>query len=45
MPLLTFGKVVLSERMADRVEMCEIRNEIYGASDHCPVVMEIEGAL
>ena len=23
--------------------MCEIRNEIYGASDHVPVVMEIEG--
>ncbi|KAJ6502350.1 Endonuclease/exonuclease/phosphatase [Mycena sanguinolenta] len=36
---------VLSERMADRVKMCEIRSEIYGASDHCPLVMEIEGAL
>ncbi|KAF7294794.1 DNA-(apurinic or apyrimidinic site) lyase [Mycena indigotica] len=24
---------------------CEIRSEIYGASDHCPLVMEIEGAL
>ena len=23
--------------------MCEIRSEIYGASDHVPVVMEIEG--
>ncbi|KAJ7724456.1 Endonuclease/exonuclease/phosphatase [Mycena maculata] len=36
---------VLSERLADRVKMCEIRSEIYGASDHCPLVMEIEGAL
>ncbi|KAL1741316.1 Endonuclease/exonuclease/phosphatase [Schizophyllum fasciatum] len=36
---------VLSERLADRVKMCEIRDEIYGASDHCPVVMEIEGSL
>ncbi|KAF8447517.1 Endonuclease/exonuclease/phosphatase [Boletus edulis BED1] len=33
---------VLSERMVDKVKMCEIRNEIYGASDHLPVVMEIE---
>lgn len=24
---------------------CEIRSEIYGASDHCPLVMEIDGAL
>ncbi|TFK54794.1 hypothetical protein OE88DRAFT_1624301 [Heliocybe sulcata] len=36
---------VLSQRIADRVKMCEIRSEIYGASDHCPVVMEIEGEL
>ncbi|KAF7363609.1 DNA-(apurinic or apyrimidinic site) lyase [Mycena sanguinolenta] len=36
---------VLSERIADRVKMCEIRSEIYGASDHCPLVMEIDGAL
>ncbi|KAK7020450.1 DNA-lyase [Favolaschia claudopus] len=36
---------VLSERIADRVKMCEIRSDIYGASDHCPLVMEIEGAL
>ncbi|KAF8212026.1 Endonuclease/exonuclease/phosphatase [Mycena galopus ATCC 62051] len=36
---------VLSERIADRVKMCEIRSEIWGASDHCPLVMEIEGAL
>ncbi|KAJ3725808.1 Endonuclease/exonuclease/phosphatase [Lentinula raphanica] len=36
---------VLSERIVDRVKMCEIRSEIYGASDHCPVTMEIEGPL
>jgi AP endonuclease-1 len=33
--------VVLSERMIGRVKMCEIRSEIYGASDHCPIVLEI----
>ncbi|THU82267.1 hypothetical protein K435DRAFT_734851, partial [Dendrothele bispora CBS 962.96] len=36
---------VLSERIVDQVKMCEIRSEIYGASDHCPVTMEIEGPL
>ncbi|KAF8163458.1 Endonuclease/exonuclease/phosphatase [Crassisporium funariophilum] len=36
---------VLSERLWGRVKMCEIRDEIYGASDHCPLVMEIEGTL
>ena len=37
--------VVVSERMAERVQMCEIRSEIYGASDHCPVVLELKGPL
>jgi AP endonuclease 1 len=37
--------VVLSERIVDKVKMCEIRSEIYGASDHCPIVMEVEGEL
>ncbi|KAF8478383.1 Endonuclease/exonuclease/phosphatase [Russula ochroleuca] len=32
---------VLSERIAERVRMCEIRSEIYGASDHCPIVLEV----
>ncbi|KAF9469198.1 Endonuclease/exonuclease/phosphatase [Collybia nuda] len=36
---------VLSERLINRVKMCEIRSEIYGASDHCPLTMEIEGDL
>ncbi|KAH9980983.1 Endonuclease/exonuclease/phosphatase [Lactifluus volemus] len=35
---------VLSERIVDRVKMCEIRSDIYGASDHCPVVVEITPA-
>ena len=40
-----FHAVVLSERIVDKVKMCEIRSEIYGASDHCPVVLEIAAAL
>ncbi|PFH54216.1 hypothetical protein AMATHDRAFT_53084 [Amanita thiersii Skay4041] len=36
---------VVSEQLVERVKMCEIRSEIYGASDHCPVVMEIEAEL
>lgn len=36
---------VLSERILERAKLCEIRSEIYGASDHCPVVMEFEGIL
>ena len=35
-------QVVVSERMLEKVKMCEIRSEIYGASDHCPIVLEIE---
>lgn len=37
--------VVLSERIADKVKMCEIRSEIYGASDHCPITMEIDNEV
>ncbi|KAH9952047.1 Endonuclease/exonuclease/phosphatase [Amylocystis lapponica] len=36
---------VVSSRLVERVKMCEIRSEIYGASDHCPVVLEIAGGL
>ncbi|KAG8748311.1 hypothetical protein FRC10_007702 [Ceratobasidium sp. 414] len=36
---------VLSERFFPRVASCEIRNEIWGASDHCPIVMDFEGPL
>ncbi|KAF8969848.1 Endonuclease/exonuclease/phosphatase [Flammula alnicola] len=37
--------VVMSQRLQERIKMCEIRDEIYGASDHCPVVVEIDGTL
>ena len=37
--------VVVSERLEEKVQMCEIRSEIYGASDHCPVVLEVAGPL
>ena len=36
---------VLSDRIVDRVKMCEIRSEIYGASDHCPIVLEVAPAI
>lgn len=39
--LISVCAVVLSERIMDRVKMCEIRSEIYGASDHCPIVLEV----
>jgi hypothetical protein len=39
--LIMVNTVVLSERIAERVRMCEIRSEIYGASDHCPIVLEV----
>ena len=35
-------QVVVSERILEKVKMCEIRSEIYGASDHCPIVLEID---
>ena len=34
--------VVVSERLLDKVKTCEIRSEIYGASDHCPIVLEVD---
>lgn len=34
--------VVVSERLLEKVKMCEIRSEIYGPSDHCPLVLEID---
>ena len=39
------GIVVVSERLEGKVTMCEIRSEVYGASDHCPVVLELAGPL
>jgi hypothetical protein len=40
-----FTPVVISERLLEQVKMCEIRSEIYGASDHCPIVLDIEGTF
>ncbi|CAE6490379.1 unnamed protein product [Rhizoctonia solani] len=37
--------VVISERFFPKVAACEIRNEIWGASDHCPIVIDFEGPL
>lgn len=39
--MMSICAVVLSERIMDHVKMCEIRSEIYGASDHCPIVLEV----
>lgn len=36
---------LVNEKLLSRVKLCEIRSEIYGASDHCPIVLEIEGEL
>ncbi|KAH7340862.1 Endonuclease/exonuclease/phosphatase [Rhizoctonia solani] len=37
--------VVISERFFPKIAACEIRNEIWGASDHCPIVVDFEGPL
>jgi len=34
--------VILSDRIANKTLACEIRDEIWGASDHCPVVLDME---
>ena len=44
-PKFTIRLVVVSERLVEKVKMCEIRSDIYGASDHVPVVMEIESDI
>ncbi|KAF8682134.1 DNA-(apurinic or apyrimidinic site) lyase [Rhizoctonia solani] len=36
---------VVSERFFPKVAACEIRSEIWGASDHCPIMMDFEGPL
>lgn len=41
--MFALSAVVLSERLVENVKLCEIRSDIYGASDHCPIVLEIEG--
>ncbi|GAA5878406.1 hypothetical protein JCM16303_002762 [Sporobolomyces ruberrimus] len=37
--------VVASERILSKVKQCEIRQTIYGASDHVPIIVDIEGPL
>lgn len=37
--------VVISERLLEQVKGCEIRSEVYGPSDHCPIVLEIADAF
>lgn len=36
---------VVSERLMDKIKECEIRSEIYGASDHCPIILDVLGKL
>ncbi|KAG9046056.1 hypothetical protein FS837_005176 [Tulasnella sp. UAMH 9824] len=36
---------VVSERIYSRIKTCEIRGEIYGGSDHVPIVAEVEAPL
>ncbi|EJD54222.1 hypothetical protein AURDEDRAFT_79056 [Auricularia subglabra TFB-10046 SS5] len=33
---------ILSERIQDWAQTCEIRDEIWGASDHCPIVLDLQ---
>ncbi|GAA5848667.1 hypothetical protein JCM8547_004590 [Rhodosporidiobolus lusitaniae] len=37
--------VVVSERLLSKVKACEMRQEIWGASDHIPLILDIEGPL
>ncbi|GAA5903786.1 exodeoxyribonuclease III [Sporobolomyces salmoneus] len=36
---------VTSKRILERVKQCEIRQSIYGASDHVPIIIDVEGPL
>ncbi|GAA5965259.1 hypothetical protein JCM3765_006376 [Sporobolomyces pararoseus] len=36
---------IVSKRIFEKVETCEIRQSIYGASDHVPIVIDIQGPL
>ncbi|GAA5858079.1 hypothetical protein JCM5353_005011, partial [Sporobolomyces roseus] len=37
--------VITSQRLLEKVKQCEIRQSIYGASDHVPIMLDIEGPL
>ncbi|GAA5905397.1 hypothetical protein JCM5296_003706 [Sporobolomyces johnsonii] len=36
---------VASERLLGKVKQCEVRHSIWGASDHLPLILDIEGPL
>ncbi|UZJ55340.1 hypothetical protein CBS101457_004660 [Exobasidium rhododendri] len=36
---------IIPKRIAHLIEACEIRHTIYGASDHLPIYMDIQGTL
>ncbi|GAA5968311.1 hypothetical protein JCM11641_003807 [Rhodosporidiobolus odoratus] len=36
---------VASERIMSKIKSCEMRHEIWGASDHLPLVLDVEGPL
>ncbi|GAA5851294.1 hypothetical protein JCM9279_001095 [Rhodotorula babjevae] len=36
---------VVSERLLSKVKACEVRHTIWGASDHLPIVLDLEGPL
>ena len=36
---------IVTEKTLPRVRACEIRHEIYGASDHVPIMADLEGPL
>ncbi|TFK30087.1 DNA-lyase [Coprinopsis marcescibilis] len=36
---------VLTNRLVDKVKQCEIRDEIWGASDHVPLIMDVDNVL
>ena len=36
---------LISEEVFSKVKKCEVRSDVYGASDHVPVVLEIENFL
>lgn len=43
---LTFARPdQVSEPLMSKVKQCEIRLEVWGASDHVPVILDIEGPL
>jgi len=44
-PLSLSPRAQVSERLLPKVKACEVRHTIWGASDHLPIVLDIEGPL